>query len=108
VTRLMQKQPRNNGFSGSHAPAWELSLDAPASCVNHHDAGASSLHSHASAWEREKRENTSKSKGLDSKSKGLDSNGCRSFRGTNGGKNHKQYEHKANYIHLMFSSGYNY
>jgi len=38
--------------SGSHAPAWEPSLDAPASCVNH-DAGASSLHSHASAWERE-------------------------------------------------------
>jgi len=40
--------------SGSHAPAWEPSLDAPASsCVNL-DAGASSLHSHASAWEREK------------------------------------------------------
>jgi PIN domain nuclease of toxin-antitoxin system len=45
---------KGGALAGSHAPAWEPSLDAPASCVNHHDAGASSLHSHASAWEREK------------------------------------------------------
>ncbi|MDM8560861.1 SUMF1/EgtB/PvdO family nonheme iron enzyme [Candidatus Parabeggiatoa sp. HSG14] len=38
--------------SGSHAPAWEPSQDAPASTVIH-DAGASGLHSHAGAWERE-------------------------------------------------------
>ena len=40
-------------FSGSHAPAWEPILDAPASRMTIRDAGASSLHSHASAWERE-------------------------------------------------------
>jgi L-lysine 2,3-aminomutase len=39
-------------FSGSHAPAWEPSRDAPASRVDNDDAGASIPHSHASAWER--------------------------------------------------------
>jgi len=36
------------------APAWEPIRDAPASRMTIRDAGASSLHSHASAWEREK------------------------------------------------------
>jgi hypothetical protein len=36
-------------FSGSHAPAWEPIRVAKAS----RDAGASGLHSHAGAWERE-------------------------------------------------------
>ncbi|MDM8562537.1 hypothetical protein QUF54_04205, partial [Candidatus Marithioploca araucensis] len=43
-------------FSGSHAPAWEPILDAPASC-GLRDAGASPMRSHASAWERENEKN---------------------------------------------------
>ena len=67
LERLVEKK-----FSGSHAPAWEPIRDA----------GASGLHSHAGAWEREKGldSKTSKSEGLDSKtskSKGLDSKALR-------------------------------
>jgi hypothetical protein len=42
-------------FSRSHAPAWECIGDTPASRnPKRLDAGASFIHSHAGAWEREK------------------------------------------------------